>query len=144
MKRALALLLALGLSHRAWALGQENFVSETSHTGDFPLAGAVVAVDSADWPGVARAAGDLRSDLAAVFGKGAGAGRTILVEKSNSATTVLWNPWSDLAARLPDLPDDAWPHFVCVETANTATDAITLQPNQTHTMQATVTALPTP
>jgi hypothetical protein len=79
MKRALALLLALGLSHRAWALGQENFVSETSHTGDFPLAGAVVAVDSADWPGVARAAGDLRSDLAAVFGKGAGAGRTILV-----------------------------------------------------------------
>jgi glucose-6-phosphate 1-epimerase len=39
--------------------------------------------------------------------------RTIAVEKTGSATTVVWNPWSELAAKLADLPDDAWPGFVC-------------------------------
>jgi glucose-6-phosphate 1-epimerase len=61
--------------------------------------------------------------------------RTIQVEKTNSATTVVWNPWATLAAKLADLPDDAWPEFVCVEAANTATDSITLQPGETHAMQ---------
>jgi glucose-6-phosphate 1-epimerase len=70
--------------------------------------------------------------------------RIIQVEKTNSATTVVWNPWSALAIKLADLPDDAWPNFVCVETANTATDAITLQPNESHMMQAVITVLPTP
>src|SRR5579859_6649318 len=71
MKRLL-LLLALCLSCKAWALGQESFVSATPQPGAFPLAGATVEVDSADWPGVARAAGDLRSDLEKVLGKGKG------------------------------------------------------------------------
>ena len=65
-------------------------------------------------------------------------GRVISVEKTNSATTVVWNPWSELAVKLADLPDDAWPGFVCVETANTATDAITLKPGESHAMQCTV------
>ena len=65
MKRLL-LLLALCLSGKAWALGQESFVSAMPRPGAFPLAGATVEVDSADWPGVARAAGDLRSDRKSV------------------------------------------------------------------------------
>jgi glucose-6-phosphate 1-epimerase len=68
--------------------------------------------------------------------------RTIAIVKTNSATTVVWNPWSELAARLPDLDDNAWPGFLCVETANTATDAITLEPGATHTMQAIVSVHP--
>jgi D-hexose-6-phosphate mutarotase len=36
------------------------------------------------------------------------------------------------------LADDAWPGFVCVEAANTATDAITLQQGESHTMQVVV------
>src|SRR5579859_2098234 len=79
MRRALILLLALGLSGKAWALGQESFVSTAPQPGAFPLAGAAIEVDSADWPGVARAAGDLRSDLAAVLGDAKPLGRTILV-----------------------------------------------------------------
>jgi len=66
-------------------------------------------------------------------------GRVIGVEKTGSATTVVWNPWSDGAARIGDLPDDAWPGFLCVEAANTAADAITLAQGETHTMQAVVT-----
>lgn len=67
-----------------------------------------------------------------------GNNRVISVEKTNSATTVVWNPWSEVAAKLADLPDDAWPGFVCVETANTATDAITLEPGKSHAMQCVV------
>jgi glucose-6-phosphate 1-epimerase len=60
-----------------------------------------------------------------------GNNRVITVEKTGSATTVVWNPWSELAAKLADMPDDAWPGFVCVETANTAPDAITLMAGPT-------------
>ena len=65
--------------------------------------------------------------------------RNITIDKSNSATTVVWNPWRELAVKLPDLPDDAWPHFVCVETANTAQDAIVLEPGESHPMEAIIT-----
>lgn len=61
--------------------------------------------------------------------------REMTVEKNHSETTIVWNPWSELAAKLPDLADDAWPGFLCVETANTATDAVTLQPGEAHTME---------
>lgn len=30
---------------------------------------------------------------------------------------VVWNPWVDLCAMLPDMPDDAWRHMLCVEAA---------------------------
>jgi glucose-6-phosphate 1-epimerase len=68
-----------------------------------------------------------------------GNGRLITVEKTGSATTVVWNPWSEVAAKLADMPDDAWPGFVCVETANTVTEAITLGPGESHAMQCVVT-----
>lgn len=67
-----------------------------------------------------------------------GNGRVISVEKTNSATTVVWNPWSELAVKLADMADDAWPGFVCVEAANTATDAITLLPGESHQMSCVV------
>jgi len=63
-----------------------------------------------------------------------GHGRLISVEKTNSATTVVWNPWKGLG----DLPDGAWPGFVCVEAANSATDAITLEPGESHQMSCVV------
>jgi glucose-6-phosphate 1-epimerase len=30
---------------------------------------------------------------------------------------VVWNPWVDLCARLPDMPNDAWRHMLCIEAA---------------------------
>ncbi len=65
-------------------------------------------------------------------------GRLIRNEKRNSATTVVWNPWQEGAAALSDLGSDEWHHFLAIETANTGTDAITLAPGQTHTMQARI------
>lgn len=68
--------------------------------------------------------------------------RRIVVSKSNSETTVIWNPWIELAAKLPDLGDDEWPRFTCIETANAADNAVTLQPRQAHTMEARISVAP--
>jgi D-hexose-6-phosphate mutarotase len=64
--------------------------------------------------------------------------RRIIVDKSGSQTTVVWNPWIAKAAALPDFGDDEWPQMLCIETANTGTDAITLAPGARHAMSATV------
>ena len=65
----LALLLA---ATAARALGGNPNVRFAASPGAFPLvnggASATVVVDPGDWPGVARAAGDLRKDLARVAG----------------------------------------------------------------------------
>lgn len=65
--------------------------------------------------------------------------RTLTVTKTNSQTTVVWNPWSELAARLPDLGDNDWHHFACIETANASENVINLLPSQVHTMQTRLT-----
>jgi len=64
--------------------------------------------------------------------------RVIHIAKQNSATTVVWNPWAEGAAPLADLGDEEWPHFLCVETANTASDAIELAAGETHTVTAEI------
>jgi len=61
-------------------------------------------------------------------------GRRITVAKSNSDTTVIFNPWKEL----PDLGTDNWHEMVCVETANASGTPVTLSPGATHTMQAVI------
>jgi glucose-6-phosphate 1-epimerase len=66
-------------------------------------------------------------------------GRTITVAKSNSGSTVVWNPWEELTAKLTDMEPEGWVGMLCVETANAASDAITLAPGSVHVMRAVVT-----
>ena len=68
--------------------------------------------------------------------------RSVVVEKRHSKSTVVWNPWAEQAAKLPDMADDAWRKFVCVETANAADNALTLQPGEGHTMEARIAIAP--
>ncbi len=63
-------------------------------------------------------------------------GRRIRLQKSNSATTVVWNPWQDRARGLQDLGDGEWKQFLCVEASNIMSAAVTLAPGQEHTMTA--------
>ena len=65
--------------------------------------------------------------------------RRLVVAKTGSATTVVWNPGSERAAALPDLGPDAWRTMVCVETANAADDRLTLAPGAVHRLSATLT-----
>jgi glucose-6-phosphate 1-epimerase len=64
--------------------------------------------------------------------------RRVVVRKSGSNTTVIWNPWIDNARAIADLGDDDWQGTVCIETANAADDALTLAPGAAHTMIATI------
>lgn len=56
------------------------------------------------------------------------AGRTIVSTPRGTARTVVWNPWDEGAAGMDDLPDDAWPGFVCVEPAVAKEAAVDLAP----------------
>jgi glucose-6-phosphate 1-epimerase len=67
-----------------------------------------------------------------------GKGRRIVVRKSGSDATVVWNPWIDKARAMPDYGDDEWPGMVCVETANVNAHAVTLAPGGRHTLTATI------
>jgi glucose-6-phosphate 1-epimerase len=62
--------------------------------------------------------------------------RTLTVEKENSGSTVVWNPWINKARAMPDFGDDEWPKMICVETANVGDGAIRLEGAQTHRMSA--------
>jgi glucose-6-phosphate 1-epimerase len=64
--------------------------------------------------------------------------RRIVVAKTGSTTTVVWNPWEEGAAKLADMDPTEWHEFVAIETVNAAVDSITLAPGATHTMQARV------
>jgi glucose-6-phosphate 1-epimerase len=67
-----------------------------------------------------------------------GGGRRITVEKSNSRTTIVWNPWAELTAKMADMEPEGWQGMVCVESANAGANAITLAPGTMHTMRAQI------
>jgi D-hexose-6-phosphate mutarotase len=64
--------------------------------------------------------------------------RRVVVAKTGSASTVLWNPWIAKARAMPDFGDDEWPRMLCVETANVGEQALTLATGATHVMTATL------
>jgi glucose-6-phosphate 1-epimerase len=61
--------------------------------------------------------------------------RDITVAKTNSNTTVVFNPWKGLT----DMGADEWQRMLCVETVNAAANAITLGSGESHTMEAHIT-----
>lgn len=65
-------------------------------------------------------------------------GRKIVVSKSGSASTVVWNPWIAKAKAMADFGDEEWPGMLCIETANAADNAVKLAPGARHTMKATI------
>jgi hypothetical protein len=60
--------------------------------------------------------------------------RRIRLRKEHSLSTVVWNPWSEGAARSQDLGDGERRQFLCVEASNILDVAINLAPGQEHRM----------
>ncbi len=60
--------------------------------------------------------------------------RTLVVEKSGSRATIVWNPWIEKSKRLPDLPDEAYFGFLCIEAANAAPDVVAMHPGKEHVL----------
>jgi hypothetical protein len=88
---AIVVLACLCLHRDAFSVGQTQYVQSVAQKGSFPIAqrNRVTSIyyDATDWPGVVRAAGDLRSDISRVTGQTAAissdpdriAGNTIIV-----------------------------------------------------------------
>lgn len=64
--------------------------------------------------------------------------RTLTIEKSNSPTTVVWNPWIDKARAMSDFADEEWSQMLCVEAAAVGSDAVRLAAGEEHTLSTTV------
>ena len=65
-------------------------------------------------------------------------GRILKTEKQGSASTIVWNPWSDGASSMSDLGDQEWRGMLCAEGANILTSAVNLDPGQSHAMTVTI------
>lgn len=63
-------------------------------------------------------------------------GRRLVVSKSGSCASVVWNPWIAKAAALADLGDEEWRGFVCVEQVNALENAVTLPAGGSHWLTA--------
>ena len=61
-------------------------------------------------------------------------GRRVRVEKSGSASTVVWNPWIVKAQQMPDFGNEEYERMVCVESGNVASNSIKLPPGESSTL----------
>jgi D-hexose-6-phosphate mutarotase len=61
-------------------------------------------------------------------------GRRLVVTTEGADNIVVWNPWDAKAKEVPDIGDDDWEHFVCIEGANAFENAVVLAPGASHTM----------
>jgi glucose-6-phosphate 1-epimerase len=66
--------------------------------------------------------------------------RKIIVEKTGSKVTVVWNPGEEVAKTIGDMQPNGYETFVCVEPANAypGIDMISLQPGQSHTLSTVI------
>ncbi|MCC6682002.1 MAG: D-hexose-6-phosphate mutarotase [Phycisphaeraceae bacterium] len=62
--------------------------------------------------------------------------RRIVVAKTGSRSTVVWNPGSERFKNSEDLGGERWDRFVCIETANALDNAITIAPGAEHSLSA--------
>ena len=70
--------------------------------------------------------------------------RRVRVSKTGSRSTVIWNPWAEVAAKNPDFGDDEYVEMVCVETANCGPNALELAPGEEHAIQTQIEVLSYP
>ena len=62
--------------------------------------------------------------------------RKIKVTATNSNTAIVWNPGATISAKMADLGDRDYQHFVCVETANAANEIIEVAAGSEYKMTA--------
>ncbi len=69
-------------------------------------------------------------------------GRRVRVDKSGSASTVVWNPWLIKAQQMPDFGNEEYKRMVCVESGNVASNSIKLPPGDSSTLLVKLSSEP--
>jgi len=64
--------------------------------------------------------------------------RRIDIDVTGSRSVVVWNPGSETARQMVDVPDDDWSCFFCIEAANAGPDVIRLAPGGSHQLTQTL------
>ena len=60
--------------------------------------------------------------------------RQILIEKSQSGSTIVWNPGEAVAASMSDVGAAYWSDFVCIESGNALHRSLSLAPGESHSL----------
>ena len=66
--------------------------------------------------------------------------RRLVIDKTNSQTSVLWNPWLEKARSMSDMGESSYETMLCVEAANVSPNAIRLGPRERHTTTTIISA----
>ena len=69
-----------------------------------------------------------------------GNSRRIIVKKSGSRSTIMWNPGQEKGSAMTDLLDEEVTQFICAESGNALKETITLTPGGTHTLSLTISS----
>ena len=64
--------------------------------------------------------------------------RRIVVEKENSASTVVWNPWVAKSRRMSDFGDNEYHSMLCVESGNVKEDKVCVEPDGEHLIRVKI------
>lgn len=69
-------------------------------------------------------------------------GRRIVIEKSGSRSTVVWNPWTAKAQEMPDFGNEEFLSMICVESGNVAENRLTLPAGKSASLKVTISTTP--
>lgn len=58
--------------------------------------------------------------------------RNIIIIKCGSHSTVVWNPWQELADKMGDMGKEGYKEMLCVESSNVSEDVVTIQAGKAH------------
>lgn len=61
--------------------------------------------------------------------------RKIVISKQGSHSTIVWNPWKEVAEKMGDLGEKGYLKMLCVESGNAVDDVVTIKPGESHTLQ---------
>jgi glucose-6-phosphate 1-epimerase len=64
--------------------------------------------------------------------------RSIRVAKGNSASTVVWNPWSEKEKTFADMATGEYTEMLCLESVNAGPVDITVAPGGRHSLVASI------
>lgn len=63
--------------------------------------------------------------------------RKILITKQGSQSTIVWNPWEQVAIKMADLGERGYLDMLCVESANAAEDVVSIGEGEHHSLLVT-------
>lgn len=63
--------------------------------------------------------------------------RKIVITKQGSESTVVWNPWKEIADKMGDLGEDGYLNMLCVESANAMEDTVDIEAGGSYSLRVT-------